>query len=117
MKLGENSANSLPERGTLSFNFRPSTRVQTWRQRFCGKTKATAFACSDDGNLFGVSTCWSVDGSTGRPLVRIDCPENVLRNKYSNNCILNKDGMVYIRGAFPGQCKAPVGIPSGYHIF
>ena len=82
-----------------------------------GKTKATAFACSDDGNLFGVSTCWSVDGSTGRPLVRIDCPENVLRNKYSNNCILNKDGMVYIRGAFPGQCKAPVGIPSGYHIF
>ena len=40
-----------------------------------------------------------------------------MRNKYSNNCILNKDGMVYIRGAFPGQCKAPVGIPSGYHIF
>eukprot|EP00943_MAST-04B_sp_MAST-4B-sp1_P003027 g3027.t1 len=80
-------------------------------------TKAAAFSCSNDGNLFSVSSCWSVDRITGSPNYRIDCPEIVLRNKYSNNCILNKNGIVNIRGAFPGVCKAPRGVPSGWHIF
>jgi ribonuclease T2 len=80
-------------------------------------TKAAAFSCSADGNFFSVSTCWSINIATGRPNVRIDCPDTVLRNKYSNNCSLNKNGMVFIRGAFPGQCRAPLGVPSGVHIF
>ena len=25
--------------------------------------------------------------------------------------------MIFIRGAFPGQCRAPLGVPSGVHIF
>ena len=54
-------------------------------------TKTAAFSCSADGNFFSVSTCWSINIATGRPYVRIDCPDTVLRNKYSNNCSLNKN--------------------------
>lgn len=84
-----------------------------------GKEKAAAFSCTEtDGrvtNFFSVTTCWSVDGGTGKPDKRIDCPGIVTRNEYSNNCI--KAERVHIKGAIPGKCRAVTTKASGLYVF
>ena len=73
----------------------PALTVRHLQQAFGDGTTArsplqnsrfTALACSTEGRLVAVSSCWE-RLPNGRVGSRVACPDNVLLERYSNSCV------------------------------